>query len=177
MRDARKASACSRPAQSTRPRIVKPPRYTQSPPTGRLFGAAPSSEGGERIVLEREEREKERKRKGKRKEKRKKREKREGKGKERKEKRKKKRERSCKKEKEGRRRMVEEKKERRKEEKKEREERVGGESVPCTSTAAEASDRRPSWTCTSAGSRTPPVMRWETQHPRASYGASPSAAL
>ena len=47
--------------------------------------------------------------------------------------------------------MVEEKKERRKEEKKEREERVGGESVPCTSTAAEASDRRPSWTCTSAG--------------------------
>ena len=46
--------------------------------------------------------------------------------------------------------MVEEKKERRKEEKKEREERVGGESVPCTSTAAEASDRRPSWTCTSA---------------------------
>ena len=49
--------------------------------------------------------------------------------------------------------MVEEKKERRKEEKKEREERVGGESVPCTSTAAEASDRRPSWTCTSAGSR------------------------
>ena len=119
----------------------------------RVGCAAPSSEGGERIVLEREEREKERKRKGKRKEKRKKREKREGKGKERKEKRKKKRERSCKKEKEGRRRMVEEKKERRKEEKKEREERVGGESVPCTSTAAEASDRRPSWTCTSAGSR------------------------
>ena len=38
-------------------------------PTRRLFGAAPSSEGGERIVLEREEREKERKRKGKRKEK------------------------------------------------------------------------------------------------------------
>ena len=57
------------PGSGGSPYLIILELHGRGPHLRRLFGAAPSSEGGEKIVLEREEREKERKRKGKRKEK------------------------------------------------------------------------------------------------------------